>query len=112
MIRTKRFAFRNAHQREVERMPLHQIERLWIAAECDRNVLRSPPKFPLRRLPLPLFDVFQIYFAHRSISLRRWSEFPIACFSTRNWCDFATRDSKVVRASLTVVKTGKPGVVE
>src|SRR6266478_5859337 len=44
MIRAKRLAFRNAHQREIERMPLYQIERLRITSERDRNIFRSSSK--------------------------------------------------------------------
>src|SRR6266567_2435207 len=45
-------------------MPLRQIERLRIPPKRDRDVFRSPPKLSLRRLPLLLLNVFQIYFAH------------------------------------------------
>src|SRR5882724_7394278 len=66
MIRAKRLAFRNAHHREIERMPLYQIERLRIAPKRDGNILRRPPKPSLWRLPHLLFNIFQIYFAHKN----------------------------------------------
>src|SRR5207253_9057599 len=68
MIRTKRFALRNADQREIERMPLRQIERLRIAPKRHRDILRSPSNLPLRRLLLPFFDVLQMHFAHTQYS--------------------------------------------
>src|SRR5437660_10796069 len=64
MIRTKRFAFRNPHQREIKRMSLRQIKRLRLAAEGDRNILRRSPKLSLRRFAFLLRNIFQIHFAH------------------------------------------------
>ena len=41
MIRAKRFAFRNAYERKIERMPFAQIERLRIVAEFLGMSFRS-----------------------------------------------------------------------
>src|SRR6266446_952856 len=71
MIRAKRSAFWNAHQREIERMPLYQIERLRIAPKRDRNILRRPPKPSLWRLPHLLFNIFQIHFAHKKYVMEK-----------------------------------------
>src|SRR5439155_12190898 len=43
---------------------LHQIERLRLAPERHRDIFRPAPKLPFRRLPLALFNVSQVYFAH------------------------------------------------
>src|SRR6266404_2503810 len=64
MIRTKRFAFRNPYQREIKRMPLHQIKRLRLTPECHRDILRRSTELALWRLSFLLWNVFQIYFAH------------------------------------------------
>jgi hypothetical protein len=64
MIRAKEFAFRNSHQRKIERMSLGKVERLRLAPEGNRDILRCPPKFSLWRLSFLLWDVFEIHFAH------------------------------------------------
>src|SRR6266446_1361685 len=69
MIRAKRLAFRNAHQREIERMPLYQIERLRIAPKRNGDVLRRSPKLSFRGLAGLRFDIFKIYFSHRLITV-------------------------------------------
>ena len=46
MIRAKRFAFRNPDQREIERMPLREIERLRLAPKRDGNFFVIRPNFP------------------------------------------------------------------
>src|SRR5206468_12862165 len=56
VIGTKRLAFRNPHQREIKRMALCQIERVWMTTERDRNVLRRAAKLSLWRLPFLLWD--------------------------------------------------------
>lgn len=65
MIWAKGFALWNPHQRDIERVPLHQIERLRVATERDGDVLRESPKFSVRRTPFLLRDVLEIYFTHR-----------------------------------------------
>src|SRR6266480_4477248 len=64
VIGTKRLAFRNPHQREIKRMALCQIERVWMTTERDRNVLRHAAKLSLWRLPFLLWDIFELHFAH------------------------------------------------
>ena len=54
VIRTKRFAFRNSDKREVKRMPLRQVERLRLASERDRNILRDSPKLSLSAIFVPV----------------------------------------------------------
>src|SRR3954471_11205458 len=64
MIRAKGFSFWDPNERQIERVPFHQVERLRLASKRDRNVLGEPPVFPFRRLPHLLFNVSQVYFAH------------------------------------------------
>jgi len=64
MIRTKRFSFRDAHKREIERMSFRQIERLRIAPKRDRDLFYFPPKLSFRRLSFLPLNVFKIYLSH------------------------------------------------
>src|SRR5262249_11857640 len=64
MIRTINLTFWNPDQREIKRPPLHQIKRLLSPSMRDRNIFREPAVFALRRLPLLLLHVFNVYLAH------------------------------------------------
>jgi hypothetical protein len=64
MIRAIRFAFWNPDQRQIKRVTFEQVERFRLASKRDRNVFHKFMKLALGRFSLPLFNVFQIHFAH------------------------------------------------
>jgi len=64
VIGTKEFAFGNSDQRQIKRMPLREIERLWLASESDGNMFHESPKLSLWRFAFLLRNVFQVRLAH------------------------------------------------